>query len=239
MNEFIDFIKEHYKLILGIIITLFVLSIGYLIYHEVSERQKPNVKTTSLAIKKDVATKVDNTQEEKENTKIKVDIKGAITSPGVYEVPENTIVNELINMAGGLAANGSTKNLNLARKLTDEMVIIIYTEKELEKQNQIAQDCETSDVDISSCYKEKKSVVTTKKGDSKTTEPTNNQSTIISLNNATKEELLTLPGIGEAKAQSIIDYRNTNGEFKAIEEIMNVKGIGESIYNKIKEYLTL
>ena len=62
---------------------------------------------------------------------------------------------------------------------------------------------------------------------------------IVNINTATIEELTKLNGIGESKAQAIIDYRNTNGPFKAIEDILNVKGIGEKIYDQIKEFITV
>lgn len=62
---------------------------------------------------------------------------------------------------------------------------------------------------------------------------------VININTATKAELMTLAGIGEAKANAIIDYRNENGNFTSIEEIMNVSGIGEKIYDKIKNRITV
>ena len=70
-----------------------------------------------------------------------------------------------------------------------------------------------------------------------TTNPTT--PTKVSLNNATVEELMTLSGIGEAKAKEIIEYRNTNGPFKTIEDLKNIPGIGESIFAKIKENITI
>jgi competence protein ComEA len=64
-------------------------------------------------------------------------------------------------------------------------------------------------------------------------------SKLISINQATKEELMTLPGIGEAKAESIISYRQEHGSFQQIEDLMKISGIKEGIYNKIKEFITL
>ena len=69
-------------------------------------------------------------------------------------------------------------------------------------------------------------------------ESTNTQS-IININTATIDELDSLPGIGNSKAQNIIDYRNINGNFKTIEDIMNVNGIGTAIYEQIKAYITI
>ena len=65
------------------------------------------------------------------------------------------------------------------------------------------------------------------------------ESSVISINTATKEELMTLTGIGEKKAEDIIKYREENGEFTSIEDIKNVKGIGDSLFEKIKDYITL
>lgn len=62
---------------------------------------------------------------------------------------------------------------------------------------------------------------------------------LISINQATKEELMTLPGIGEAKADSIISYREEHGSFQSTEELMKISGIKEGVYNKIKDYITL
>ena len=61
----------------------------------------------------------------------------------------------------------------------------------------------------------------------------------VSINNATKEELMTLSGIGEAKALAIISYREENGPFSRIEDLMNITGIGEKMFDKIKDYITL
>lgn len=167
--------------------------------------------------------------------KIKVDIKGAVKKPGVYELDVGSRVSDLIKLAGGLKSNASTKYLNLSKKIEDEMVIKIYTDTQIKNMKityNVVEECKCPTEDISSCAGA--SIID--KGDNSNS---NNVSDKVSLNNASKEELMTLSGIGESKADAIIEYRNENNGFKTIEEIMNVSGIGESAYNKIKDYIRL
>ena len=139
-------------------------------------------------------------------------------------------------MAGGLTEKANTSVINLSKKIEDEMVIIIYSNYEIENfkrtkevEESLLKQCSKKD---SNSLKNDACIET----DSKETKTTNGQ---ISLNNATKEELMTLTGIGEAKADDIISYRNSNGGFKNIEEIKNIKGIGDSIFDKIKDRITI
>ena len=161
---------------------------------------------------------------------ITVDIKGAVNLPNVYQMKEGSRIYEIIDLAGGLKDTATTKNINLSKKVEDEMVIYIFTEQEYLEKNtcSIKNDYKG---EISEEIKEKESIITEKK------EETENQK--ISLNRATLEELLELDGIGEAKAQSIIKYRSENGLFQQIEDVMNVPGIGESLYEKIKDKISI
>ena len=172
------------------------------------------------------------TEDNTESPKIKVDLKGYVKNPGVYEVEEGTIINDLIKLAGGLKSEGTTDNINLSKKLNDEDMIVILSKSEVKKLN-------------STIASSTKTTVSNKTSTSanKTTSLNSNPSSIvtnkkISLNIATKEELMTLSGIGEAKALNIIEYR-TKTPFKDISEIKNVSGIGEAIYEKIKDSITV
>lgn len=133
---------------------------------------------------------------------IYVDIKGAVKNPGVYKVSENFRVFHVVELAGGVLDNSDTKSVNLAAKLTDELIIYIpyYNESSL-----------TSD--------------------------TNN--TLVNINTASLEELMTLTGIGEVIANNIIKYRTEVSIFKNIEDLKNCSGIGDAIFEKIKNFITV
>ena len=125
---------------------------------------------------------------------------------------------------------------NLSKRLKDEMVVIIYTKEEIESSRSnpsvvkyIDKECSCPSLINDTCITE---VITNSEGNIVSTGK-------VSLNSALLEELTSLPGIGESKAIKIIEYRNENNGFKSVEEIKNVKGIGSSIYEKIKDYLTL
>lgn len=170
----------------------------------------------------------------------KVDIKGAVINPGVYELKEKSRVIDVINMAGGLTELSDTSITNLSKYITDEMVIVIYTKEEvanfnvvLEEEKEQEKDCIIYNevVQNDSCKEsiEEDSVL---EDNNEGTE----LDTKVSINKADINLLMTLPGIGESKAKSIIDYREIT-PFIVIEDIMNVSGIGEKLFEEIKEYI--
>jgi competence protein ComEA len=143
------------------------------------------------------------------NTNIVVDVKGEIISPGTYEFEEGKRIVDAIEKSGGLTNNADVNSINLSEKLVDEMVIYIPSKEE----------------NISSFNNSKKEIIKEEK-DSK-----------ISINTASITTLMTLKGIGQKKAESIVEYRQQHGPFKNIEEIKNISGIGNSIFDKIKDYI--
>jgi len=176
-----------------------------------------------------------------------VDVKGAVKKPGVYELLETNRVIDAINLSGGLLENSDTSNINLSKKLRDEMVIIIDFKKEEEKEEitcpSVNEESNQDNIDKEpiendTLIDETKEEINNDVSLDNESNNDNNSNSKISLNTATKEELMTLPGIGESKALDIIEYRN-NSLFKSIEEITNIKGIGNSIYEKIKEFITI
>lgn len=156
----------------------------------------------------------------------KVDIKGAVQNPGVYEMNIGTRVIDLIEKAGGLLKDANTNFINLSKELTNEMIVWVYTDKEIEELKlsktiieYIEKECNCPSVDNSACIN-------------------NSNSSLININTANLELLMTLSGIGESKAKLIIEYREKT-PYTSIEDIMNVSGIGESGFNKIKDYITV
>lgn len=209
-----------------IIVIAFIIIGVFLIINTNKSNTKVDAKIEKSNIEK-VDTK--NT-----NNKIKVDIKGAVKKPGVYSVTDDKRVIDVIKSAGGLNSNANTNYINLSAKITDEMVIWVYTNSEINKlklnnnsTEYMIKSCNCPVVDNTTCLSNSNS------------NKTSNKNNMVNINTANIEELTSLTGIGESKAKSIIEYRTKNGKFKKIEDIMNVTGIGESAYNKIKNIITV
>lgn len=242
--RFFEFIKNNW-IMLGIIVVLVITNV-FTIFIIGYDKNKTNVEISEpiTELNEEVISDI--------NPKIKIDIKGAVKKPGVYEMNANDIVNDVIIASGGLKSNATTKNINLSKKLTDEMVIYISTTSELKKEDSSVTQtvCEENTVIIEKC--ENANIVEAHpsnenevKEDNKDNDKMNNKdidnsttTSKININTATKEELMTLNGVGESKALSIIEYRNQNS-FKTIEEIMNISGIGEAVFAKIKDNITI
>lgn len=171
-----------------------------------------------------------------------VDIKGAVALPGVYEIAANKKVIDVIQLAGGFTEEADTSLINLAKAVVNEMVIIIYTKKEVEQamkdknlEKIVDKQCICPTIQNDACLKseiEANTSIPPKKEEGQVSKKVN-------LNTATLEELQTLSGIGISKAQAIIKYRDEHGSFKTIEEIQEVTGIGTALYEKIKNDITI
>ena len=238
-----DFIEKYYYLI---VIFLLLITIVIVLV-------KPSKKVTNVV--KEYSSNNIQDLSSTDDSKIKVEIKGMVLNPGVYELESNKRVNDLIEVSGGLLENANTDYLNLSKKLKDEMIIIVYSNEEINsfKENKnsnyenIKIECNCPDtindacIDIGDISHENN---ITYENDDKDNDDDNksNISDIgskISINEASIEELTKVSGIGSSKAKSIIEYRKQNGNFKTIEDIMNVSGIGKSLFEKIKDYITV
>lgn len=209
-----DLIEQHKTFIFAIVI------VSLIIFNLLVAKQKPKV------IEKQVTTKEEKTATN-ENTRIKVDMKGCIKKPGVYEFLDYQRVIDAINKAGGLTEQADTSNINLSKKLDDEMVIYIYSKEE------IALLKENEEKEIETNFKEELETFEPKEVPEK--EIVNKK---VSINTASLEELMTLPKIGESKAKEIIEYRKKT-TFTKLEDLLNVSGIGQSTYEQLKEFITL
>lgn len=152
---------------------------------------------------------------------IKVEIKGEVLNPNVYVLKKGSTIKELIDVAGGVKEDVDTYTINMTKVLDDGDVVVMYRDEKLEglnyKVNEIVNDKSTDEYITNEIWESSK----------------------ISINSATKEKLMSLPSIGEAKASAIIEYRTKNGLFKKLEDIKNVKGIGNALYEKIKDYINI
>lgn len=152
-----------------------------------------------------------------DRNKIIVEIKGEVAKPDVYQLEEGSIIKDLIDMAGGVTEEADLSRINRAEELLNHELIII---------GNINDETESSVVQNNSTY-------------SSNGNNSDKVSTLININTADLEQLKEITGIGNIKAQSIIDYREANGGFKSLEELKNVDGIGDKTFEKIKDQITL
>ena len=220
------FLKK-YKYVITIF--LFMLIIFYIVFVKVNLKSKEK----NLVDNQVVINEVEKVEVDLKDDMVYVDIKGAVKKPGVYKINSDKKIIDVITMAGGLMENANTDNINLSKKVTDEMVIIIYTDEEVKNSNivdtvikVIDKECVCPNIQNDGC-------INTEINDSIT-----NVNKTININTATLDELMSINGLGEAKAKAIIKYREENGYFKIIDDLLNVSGIGEALFEKIKEYIT-
>lgn len=238
-NNIKEFIYKYKIITIAAILLLVSIGINILL---VLKKDKKTIEIIEQPIM-EVTTNDVKPQEENIPKKIKIDIKGEIKKPGVYELNEGDRVVEAIKISGGLTDKADTTLINLSKNLKDEMVIIVYNKDMINELKQeevktetiiqyIEKECVCPDNINDACINKNEENI-----DNKTEEKTENKK--ISINTATIEELTTLTGIGESKAKLIIEYRNTNGKFNSIEELMNIKGIGETTFEKFKHQITI
>lgn len=226
---------------LTVFIVILILASVVITKKKLSNKKYELVKEDNLLVEKDNKD-VSSTEEKSDkepNQKCYVDIKGAIKKPGVYFTNCNSNINDIIILAGGLNENANTSVINLAKKITDEMVIIIYTNDEVQNSNvvdtvikYVDKECNCPNIKNDGCINNEIDKNITNKSDK-------DDNDIVNINTASLTELQNLSGIGKSKAEAIIKYREQNGNFKNIEELLNVDGIGEKLYEEIKSNITV
>lgn len=176
-------------------------------------------KTGSLEEQQDTET-VYNVESETQNEKpeqeekslqewIYVDVCGAVRNPGVYRIEAGSRVFQVLEQAGGCTEEASLETVNQADLLTDGQKIRIYTKEEAGQMEKKLQEEDPLLDDR------------------------------VDINRAGKEELMTLTGVGETRAQAILAYRETHGSFSSVEELMQVEGIKEKTYEKLKDQIRI
>lgn len=246
----IDMIKDKFKIIIGkikkldkdyIIIGIIIISVITFMVLNIGKVKEFEEKETTGNIEKNITVseeskdnkeKEGNEEDKKENisseTGIFVHIDGYVNNPGVYQIKENERTNVLIEKAGGLKNGYSIKNINLAAKLSDgDKVYIpsIEEEKTLGNQN--------NNISVNTVGKH------TNNGNNSNNNVNITKNNKININTANVSELKQITGIGESTANKIIDYRQNVGKFKKIEDIKEVKGIGDSKFESLKNKITI
>ena len=215
MEAIIEKIKE-YKIIV-ICAGLGLALGGFFLLKPTSQTpvKETNLQTEVAAVSKDSSSEKEVNKEEKEESPeqdiITVDVKGAVKSPGIYDLPVGSRVHDAVQKAGGLTDEADSKSLNLAQKISDEALVYVPTKGEEVASQQAASGT------IASTSKDKK----------------------VNLNKASLEELKQVKGLGGKRAQDIIDHRETNGKFKSVDELKKVSGIGAKTIEKLKDYVTV
>lgn len=141
-----------------------------------------------------------------------VHVTGCVNKPGLYELPEGARVKEAIDAAGGFSDNALMESINLARVICDGEQIVV------------------GDKTLSA---------STNTSSAPAVEPSETSNGKISINTASAEELMELDGVGEATAEKIIAYRQENGGFQKLEDLLNVSGIGEKKFEAMKDQIVL
>ncbi|MCP9466782.1 MAG: helix-hairpin-helix domain-containing protein [Candidatus Granulicatella sp. P6S_S16_bin.50.1] len=180
-------------------ILLILVGVGGLFSKREESVEGTTVVETTMLVEK---TEVSTTQE----TVIFVDIKGAVKNPGVYQMKVGDRVKDALDAAGGLTDEADSQKVNLAKRLGDQMVIVVSKVGE-----------EAEEIPAGATSKEE-----AKEGK-------------VNINTATVEELKTLKGVGEKKAEAIIEYRKKNGSFQTKEDLMKVRGIGKKLFESFQE----
>ena len=211
MEAIIEKIKE-YKIIV-ICTGLGLLVGGFFLLKPAPQTpvKETNLQAEVAAVSKDSSTEKEVKEELVEQDLITVDVKGAVKSPGIYDLPVGSRVNDAVQKAGGLTEQADSKSLNLAQKVSDEALVYVPTKGEEAASQKAGSGA------ASSTSKEKK----------------------VNLNKASLEELKQVKGLGGKRAQDIIDHRESNGKFKSVDELKKVSGIGAKTIEKLKDYVTV
>lgn len=173
-------------------------------------------------LEKGITSSVENGIEEEITHEVPVYICGEVKKPGVYYVHSEAIINDIVVISGGFTDEANSLAINLASPIKpNEKIIIPKQGEEIDKLMDSYDNIERAMIDP---YKEV---------------DVNEQDNRVHINTASKEEFMTLNGIGEVKAEAIIAYRQEKGGFNSIEEVKNISGIGEKTFEKIKPFITI
>lgn len=224
-------ISNKTKIILSVVLII-ALIIGFAIYTMVNNNKNSELTIADMLVSneadvnenqaKDNAVDVNNENLQEETEKIAVHIIGEVNKPGIIYLEEGARINDAIEEAGGETKEADLAQVNLAYVLQDGQKIYIPNKKEKITTYIIQESGNNGVVEENSNTNESKG-----------------ENEKVNINTASQSELDGLPGIGDSIAQRIIDYREQNGNFKSIEELKEVKGIGKAKFEEIKDRVTI
>ena len=217
MEKILDKLKEYWKIMLLVVCALIAGGIFYIFTNSPNPAETLSVENLSSSSTKSSVSKFNSSSSEKNKNEIMVDLKGAVVKPNVYHISSDERLVDLIRQAGGFTDQADQKSINLSAKLKDEEVI--YVPKLGESSSS-----ESTDSPISSSVSNQISTTSGPK---------------VNINKADLTELQKLTGIGQKKAQDIIDFRMKNGDFKSIEDLGKVSGFGDKTLEKLKDEISI
>ncbi|WP_367568958.1 helix-hairpin-helix domain-containing protein [Lacrimispora sp.] len=203
---------KYQKIKIAVIVFLVVIAgLCYGLKSNYGNREKGLLLTEAASFPESEENSFSGQSEEETLPACYVHICGEVAAPGVYELEEGNRVFQAVEMAGGFTEKAAPEYLNMAEKIHDGMKITVLSQEEARAGGTLSA--------VPGAASQQKSK--------------------INLNTATKEELMTLRGVGEAKAADIIGYRESHGGFQKIEDIMKISGIKEAAFQKIKDDITV
>ena len=205
-------------IVIAIVAVIVIVTIGLYFYKSTNENEKIDYSNVQDSTEND---NFNEDNEENKSNKILIHVTGAVKSQGIVILKENSRIMDAIEAAGGEREDADLEKLNLAYILQDGEKLYVPSKNE----------------------KENKEYVSTESGNNVIIEGANNeketQNNMININTATKEQLITLDGVGEATANKIIKYREEKGKFGKIDDIKNVPGIGDAKFENIKDKISV
>ncbi len=230
-------IKNNLIIILAVIVLIIINNVFIFMYFNKNSTKIKNEESNESLL----STYDDKVASNIQNNLFKVDIKGEVKHPGVYEADETMNVYDVITKAGGLTKKASTSSINLSKLLKSEMVIIVpsktKTKSIVNNSNNMINNTNNvinNDELISAEPQNNVDII----GETNLINNIEENNNLVNINTAKVEDLMQISGIGESKAKAIVDYRGKN-PFESIDNIKNVPGIGDSLFEKIKDFITV
>ena len=210
-----------------LIIIVLTISVGVIIYIKYNSEEEFYIEESNsiINVNEVVEQEIGETKE-----KIIVHVTGAVNKEGIVELEEGSRIIDAIEMAGGAKEDANLSKINLAYQLEDGQKLYVPNINDKEEIEYITEEVAKNNIVNND------GIVTDEKENNKNkTNIESEKKVMVNINKATQAELENLPGIGPAIATRIIEYRNENGKFSSIDDIKNVKGIGDAKYDKIKD----